>query len=490
MEFSSLIFLYLFLPIFFIPFFLLRKQAQNICLLLASLVFYAWGESQYVAVLAVSATMNYLLGAAVDKASEQRVRKGLFILSLIFNIGLLFYFKYANFLLNTLGASPLPIHQPLGISFFTFQAISYSVDIYRRTVSHDRSPVRFGTYMTFFPKLLMGPIVPYHNLSKQIAGRELSLDDFAEGVKRFILGLGKKALIADSLAKTANQAFAIPAGEHTAGVAWLGVLFYTLQIYFDFSGYTDMAIGLGRMLGFRLPENFNYPYLADSIKDFWARWHISLANWLRDYLFLPAAYSLLRRIKQDRVLNIKAENWSYYAATFLTFLICGLWHGAAWTFILWGAYYGLLLIIEHAGLRKFIKKKLPPLRYPLTLFLIMMGWVLFRSPDLPYAFRYFAAMFGFGTGDSAIYYTAYYLDSQVVFFLVIAIVGSFPVFPFAARKFAALRETLQARGRRGLNLTLDAGYGLIYNLYLLFVLFTATMSMVSGTYTPFIYFRF
>lgn len=492
MELSSLIFVFLFLPIFLLLFFILRQTAHNSFLLIASLVFYAWGESEYILVLLVSVTVNYLLGLLMDKTDGKRSRKTVFLAAVIFNLGLLIYFKYTYFILDNLGLAGSfgSIHLPMGISFFTFQALSYIIDIYRKTVPNDRDPIRFGLYMTFFPKLITGPITPYHNLSKQITHRVLNLDDFAEGVKRFIFGLGKKVLIADTVARTADHVFAVPVEQQTAGLAWLGVLSYGLQIYFDFSGYTDMAIGTARMFGFKLPENFNYPYIADSIKDFWTRWHISLAHWLRDYLFLPIAYAVMRRIKQDRLLRVKVEHWSYTISAFTTFLLCGLWHGAAWTFMLWGVFYGVLLIIEHLGLRKFLKRKPRAVRIFYTQFMVMMGWVFFRSDGLGYAWGYFKAMFGFGGGDGRVYYPALYMDPEIALFMVIGILGCLPLFPALKKWFGNLKSRWETGKRKFPLFLLNSVYTVMYTVYLTAVLSTAAMYLAAGTYKPFIYARF
>jgi alginate O-acetyltransferase complex protein AlgI len=492
MEFSSLIFLFLFLPVFFAFFFLLQKKAHNSFLLFASLVFYAWGEGEYVLLLLVSIVGNYILGLLIDKTNGKSLKKTIFLIAVLFNLSLLIYFKYTNFILDNLDmtGSIKPIHLPIGISFFTFQALSYIIDIYRKTLPIDKNPVNFGLYMALFPKLIIGPITPYHNLSRQIQGREIHLDDFAEGVKRFIMGLGKKVLIADTVAKTANQVFSIPAEHQTAGLAWLGIISYTLQIYFDFSGYSDMAIGIGRMCGFKFLENFNYPYIAKSIKEFWTRWHISLAKWLRDYLFLPTAYVMLRKIKPDRVLRIKAENWSYSISAFSTFLLCGIWHGANWTFFIWGAFYGILLVIEHAGLRKFLKRRLPYLRIPFTQLMVIIAWVFFRSDNLAYAFEYLKAMFGFGTGSGTVYYTSLYLNAEVVVFIVIGIIGSLPLFPQLKKWFDGITKRRETQKEKSIRHLLKTSYALVYTLYLTFVLLTCAMFMTAGTYNPFIYFRF
>lgn len=301
MEFSSLVFLFIFFPFFLLLFFTLKNGARNSFLLLASLIFYTWGEGAFVFLLVLSIVVNYFFGLLIDIIRQRGIRRFVFILSVTFNIGFLIYFKYTLFLLENLKMPGVlgSIHLPIGISFFTFQALSFVIDIYRKTVFMDKNPLNFAVYMALFPKLITGPITPYRDLKHQIQkkSRQITLEGFAEGVKRFIIGLGKKVLIANSLAIPANGIFAIPAADQTFELTWLGIIFYTLQIYFDFSGYTDMAIGIGRMCGFTFLENFNYPYIASSIKDFWRRWHISLAKWLRDYLFLPIAYGVSKKIK-------------------------------------------------------------------------------------------------------------------------------------------------------------------------------------------------
>jgi alginate O-acetyltransferase complex protein AlgI len=446
-------------------------------------VFYAWGEGVFALVLIVSITVNYLLGRLVDRIEAGGLKKIIFLFAVVFNLGLLVYYKYWAFILENLGVSgggeP---HLPVGISFFTFQALSFIIDIYRKTVSMDGGVLNFSLYMALFPKLITGPITPYHNLREQIKEtRRIDLDDMAEGVKRLVFGLSKKMLVADTLAVPANAVFSVPAGHQTAGLAWLGLICYTLQIYFDFSGYTDMAIGIGRMVGYKLPENFNYPYIAKSIKEFWRRWHISLAHWLRDYLFLPIAYAVSRKIKEPRLLGIKAENWAYFIGAFVTFLLCGIWHGAAWTFFLWGAYYGVLLIIEHAGLGKKMKRKWPgPLQLLYCQLLVMVGWVFFRSPDIGYAFEYLKAMAGFGGGDHSVYYPALYINAKVIAFMIIGILGAVPLFP-------ALNKWYD--GQKGKTL-FQRGYVILYNVYLAVLLLASAMAMAGGTYKPFIYFRF
>jgi alginate O-acetyltransferase complex protein AlgI len=315
--------------------------------------------------------------------------------------------------------------------------------------------------------------------------------DFAAGARRFVLGLAKKQLIADPMAATANSIFAVPASGLTAGLAWLGLIAYTLQIYFDFSSYTDMALGLGRMLGLRLPENFNYPYSSKSIQEFWKRWHMSLSQWLQYYLFLPIAYAVSRRIKGDRFLRVRADYWAYGCGAMVTFLLCGLWHGASWTFIAWGAYHGLFLVVEQAGLGKLLKKHLPPAaRWAYAQLLVMVGWVIFRSLTLAAAGAYLGALFGFGEGDSVAYYPGLYINGQVLAALSAGIIGSFPVVPALARARERFMAALRARAGRLPRVLFTIGEAVFDNVLIAVLFLGAVLALIGGTFHPFIYARF
>jgi alginate O-acetyltransferase complex protein AlgI len=306
----------------------------------------------------------------------------------------------------------------------------------------------------------------------------------SEGIRRFIIGLGKKALLADTLAKTVDQIFAVPVSGLSGGLSWLGAVCYSLQIFLDFSGYSDMAIGLGRMFGFTFMENFNYPYMARSIKDFWNRWHISLSSWLRDFLFLPLAYAISRRIPSARLLGIRAEAWSYYPAMFLTMLLCGLWHGPAWTYIAWGAFHGTFIMLERFILGRRLKRLWPPLQNAYGLVIIACGWILFRAVDLAHAAAVWKAMFGFGRGQG--YHPAAYLDNKTLFFLLLGLLAAFPVLPALRRGF----ENLSARSNRAFVPWLQTGASLLTHVFLLAVLLASVMELAMANYNPFIYFRF
>jgi alginate O-acetyltransferase complex protein AlgI len=496
MEFSSLIFIFQFLPLFLLLFYTVKKEARALILALTGLLFYFWGEGGFVLFLLGSILVNYLLGLWIGRFRKKSLASVGFIMGLVLNIGWLAFFKYTHFLFDNLNplfkglglptVSLSPIHLPIGISFITFQALSYIIDIYRERSPVERRLVKVAAYLGSFPKLVMGPITPYHKLHSQLQRIDIDITGFSEGSRRFMIGLGKKILIADKLAPAANQVFAIPASQQTIGLAWLGIICFTLQIYFDFSGYSDMAIGLGRMCGLTLVENFNFPYVASSIKDFWRRWHISLAHWLRDYLFLPIAYSVSRKIKSQRLMGVKAENWAYYLGSFVTMTLCGLWHGANWTFVLWGTLYGLLLILEHAGWGKVLKRMSWPWRILYTQLMVVIAWVFFRSDNLAYALQYLKAMFGFGSGNGLAYYPSLYLDGEVLFFGLIGILFSTP-FP---GRIKTVLDRAVSNLTGSLRACIQPAVRMLAAIVLLGVFILSIMEMASGTYNPFIYFRF
>jgi len=496
MIFSTLSFLFLFLPLILLAALFLKKEAQNFLLLLASLFFYAWGEGALVFLLLASALLNHLFGLAISAGRSARQRKITLVCSLVFNLGLLAVFKYAAFfaanlepLLRAIGRPPwkitaLPL--PMGISFFTFMAIAYLVEVYNRSCPAEKNFLHTALFITFFPTVLAGPINRYSRLKAQMSGRQISPELLAAGVRRFIVGLGKKALLADTLAKTADQVFATPGSGLTSGLAWLGAICYTLQIFLDFSGYSDMAIGLGRMFGFTFMENFNYPYLARSIRDFWNRWHISLSSWLRDFIFLPLAYAISRRITPARLLGIRAESWSYYPAMLVTMLLCGLWHGAAWTFIAWGAYHGVFIMLERFALARLLQRLWQPLQNAYGLLIVSCGWVLFRAVDLSHAAAYWRAMFGFGRSQGQGYFPASYLDNKTLFILLVSLLAAFPVLPVIQRGY----EKIMARANGFLRTGLQSGCLLLTHVFLLIVLLASAMELAMAKYNPFIYFRF
>ena len=454
MVFSSMTFLICALPLALAVYYLLPRGARNGWLLAFSLVFYAWGEPLFLLLMLGSITFNYACGLALERLRKPAERKGLLALTLIVNLGALFVFKYLSVCLKWLGlGGNLPaLALPLGISFYTFQALSYTIDVYRGDVPAQHSWAKLALYISFFPQLIAGPIVRYDAIAPQLKARRETLTGFWRGLTRFAVGLGKKVLIANAVAAVADEAFSTPG--LAAGSAWLGAVAYALQILFDFSGYSDMAIGLGGMFGFTFPENFNAPYAAVTIRDFWRRWHISLSTWFRDYLYIPLGGS--RRGKARHILNL-----------LIVFLLTGIWHGAGATFLVWGLYYGILSALsvmlnykpaERAGLRA--------LQRAVTLLLVLVGWVVFRAETLGGAAAYLAGMV---SGGSRLLYS---LTPRA---LCAMLAGAF----FASALPRRVADALPVRAREWLNVIAVPA-----------LLALCLLSLASGAYNPFIYFRF
>jgi alginate O-acetyltransferase complex protein AlgI len=481
MLFSAPIFLFLFLPVLLALHFFSPRWLRNLLLLTASLLFYVWGEKTYVVVLLVSITLNYGFGLCLDRLDGPRGRRWAIALAVVANLGLLATFKYAvflienlNVLLASLHAHPLlvpKIHLPLGISFFTFHALSYVIDVYRREVQAMKNPITFALYVSFFPQSIAGPIVRYSDLAAQLVRRTINRESFAEGTRRFIFGLSKKMLIANTLAVPADAIFGQPAEALTAGLAWLGIVCYTLQIYFDFSGYSDMAIGLAKMFGFDFKENFNYPYVSRSITEFWRRWHVSLSSWFRDYLYIPLGGN-------------RHGTARTYFNLLTVFFLCGLWHGASWAFVCWGLYHGGFLVLERMKLGRWLDALPTPLRHGYALLVIMVGWVFFRANTFAQALGFVTALAGMGTATSVEYVPAVYLQLDVVLALLAGIVGSTPVLAWL-RGFR-YASNLRPRLARALEAAF-AGASVATHAVLLLA---SAMMLAAGTYNPFIYFRF
>jgi alginate O-acetyltransferase complex protein AlgI len=477
MVFASPVFLFLFLPTTLAAYYIAPVRWRNGVLLVASLVFYAWGEAVYLPLVLASVAFNYAIGSAIGRTEAARARKRWLIFGVVGNLAALAVFKYANFTVanvNTLAPilamTPVAlaaIPLPLGISFFTFHAISYVVDVYKRNASHERNLPRFALYILLFPQLIAGPIIRWRDIAAQLPARAQRIADLSYGVRRFVVGLGKKVIIANTLGQVADQIFALPVAELTTPLAWLGIICYTLQIYFDFSGYSDMAIGLMRMFGFRILENFNYPYIARSIREFWRRWHISLSNWFRDYLYVPLGG------------NRRGERRAYTNLV-IVFLLCGLWHGASWPFVLWGAWHGLFLVAERAGLDRLLAR-MPWLAHVYTLLVVMGGWVLFRSDTLSQALPFYAALLGQAEGDALRHPLAEYVNGFVAVTLAAGVLFSTPL----ARSLGRLRDSFAIRSRAAASIALT-----VDTAWLFAVFFAACAFLAAGTYNPFIYFRF
>jgi len=481
LVFSTPIFLFGFLPIVLLLYYLCPGKFKNLCLLIASLLFYAWGETFYVAIMLVSIAANYLIGRGIHSAQIKHLRqrriKVILFVGLVINIGILSIFKYANFLVENLNVvlanfdvAPIdldPIHLPLGISFFTFQAISYLVDIYRGQTNPQKRITDLALYIAMFPQLIAGPIVRYQTVANQIAQRDHSVNLFAEGVTRFIYGLAKKVLIANTLGEVADHIFSLPTEELSLPLAWVGVLAYSFQIYFDFSGYSDMAIGLGKMFGFRFLENFNYPYVSQSLREFWRRWHISLSTWFRDYVYISLGGN---RVGITRTyLNLS-----------LVFFLTGVWHGASWNFIIWGMLHGLFLALEHAGFSNILARLWAPIRHIYVLLLVMIGWVFFRAETLADATSYLSAMFNIKQlGIAAL---EQFQINEIIAASIFALMLSCPVFPWFKKRYA---NTECATG-----LQFNILHALLTTLPLMLLFYLSILKIAASTYDPFIYFRF
>ncbi len=435
---------------------------------MASLIFYAWGEPIYILIMLFSTVFDYANGLAIDKYRERKsITRAILINSLVVNLGILAFFKYSGFIISNINGllnlnialRNLPL--PLGISFYTFQTLSYTIDVYLDKVEVQRNIISFGTYVTMFPQLVAGPIVRYTEIAKELDERVENLNLFGEGAELFIIGLSKKVLLANNIGLLWDTVKATPMVEVSILSAWLGILAFTFQIYFDFSGYSDMALGLGKMFGFNFIKNFDYPYTSKSVTEFWRRWHISLGSWFREYVYIPLGGNRNGKLKQYRNLIIV---W------FLT----GLWHGANWNFILWGLYYGAFLIVEKMFLLKWFENKPNFIKRLYTIVVVIVGWVLFEFENLPLGLTFVKTMFGFGKktliDDDAIYY----LYTNVLLFVILIISST----PIIKRLFIRLKEKM------------NIGESILIPIAYMFLMFLCTAYLVNETYNPFLYFRF
>lgn len=467
MLFSSITFLYYFLPAVLIIYFLTPKKGKNLVLLISSFIFYGWGEPVYILFMALSIIVQYILGLLIEKHQDKSLAKFWLVLSICFSIGLLGYFKYTDFFIANFNAatglsvSLLKIALPVGISFYTFQILSYTIDVYRKNARAQRNIIDLATYIALFPQLIAGPIVRYVDVDKELKNRTHSVENFKNGLFRFIIGLAKKVLIANSLGELCSIFNKSP--ENSVLFYWMYAISFTLQIYFDFSGYSDMAIGLGKILGFNFLENFNYPFISKSITDFWRRWHMSLGSWFRDYLYIPLGGN---RVSKARwLLNI-----------FIVWMLTGFWHGADWNFILWGLLFAVMLIIEKLWLEKFLKKIPAFFSHIYVLLIVVLSFVIFDASSLNEAMEHIGSMFGFNNHALIDVLSVYYLKSYALIF-VLAIVGSTPLI----KRFV---ENLKLRDSvKKVILILEP---IVAIILLIFV----TAYLVDSSFNPFLYFRF
>ncbi len=475
MVFSSLIFLYIFLPLCVLTYFLFPQiKAKNAVLIIFSLLFYAWGEPIYVLLMIFASFVNYLFGRILGRCEDPQKRKWLLALCVVIDLSSLVYFKYAGFFVdvfNSIFSTSIAfpkVVMPIGISFFTFQALSYTLDVYRGQVGVQRSFWRFLMYVSMFPQLIAGPIVRYSEIETQIESRHTTMEDAFYGAFRFFVGLGKKVLLANYAGKAASLLLDINLASATVAGTWFGVLMFALEIYFDFSGYSDMAIGMGRIFGFRFNENFNLPYIANSITDFWRRWHISLSSFFRDYVYIPLGGN-----RKHQILNLLVV-WS----------LTGFWHGANWNFILWGLYFFVLLVIEKS-MRKVLEKIPNAIKIPITLFFVLMGWTLFYFTDLNRLVQVLRIMFGFG-GVQPYAETVGITMMNNLLLLVVCIIGCTPLPRLLGKCYTALCHPEEGRGAPAVKAT---GAVLVF-LFNMAVLFMTTASLAGSSYNPFLYFRF
>lgn len=466
MVFSSTIFLCVYLPLVLLGYYICPKKGRNLFLLIASLVFYAWGEPKYVFLMIFSILVNYIFGRLMDKHRENKKRlKLMLVLSVVIDIGLLSVFKYTDFIITNVNAifganfDLLNIALPIGISFYTFQAMSYTIDVYRDDVRVQKNLIDFGMYITMFPQLIAGPIVRYADVQDQLADRSVTTADFSEGIMRFVVGLGKKVLLANQMGAVWSDIYAL-GGDVSALMAWTGAIAYTFQIYFDFSGYSDMAIGLGRMFGFKFPENFRYPYQSVSITDFWRRWHITLSTWFKEYLYIPLGGN--RRGLTRQALNLLIV-WS----------LTGFWHGAGWNFVLWGLYYFVILFIEKLFLLKALDKLPKFFRHVYALLLIIIGWVIFASDDVSVLLPFLGSMFGANGAIGGM--DVYTLLTKAVLLIICCIAST----ELPKKLFLSAAGAMNEKAAFTLK-----------SVLMIALLALSMILLIGDSYNPFLYFRF
>ena len=470
MIFNSMMFLWIFLPIILVLYYIVPNKLKNLFLMLISLVVYAWGSLESLTVLLTSIVVNYFIGILINAQKKNRLKKIFFGAGMLFNIGILCYYKYSNFFISTackiLGNTTfnmIDILIPVGISYFTFSSMSYLFDIYRQEAKVQKNPINLALYISFFPKVMMGPIESYKDFEVFINEKDLSIDNMADGIKRFVYGLSKKVIIANSMAVIADTIFDSDISMITTRIAWIGSLCYTIQIYFDFSGYSDMAIGLSKMLGFNLKENFDLPYNSQSITEYWRRWHISLSTWFKNYLYIPLGGN-------------RKGNFRTYLNLFIVFLVTGLWHGASWNFIVWGVYNGLFMVVERIFLKKILdKNKFKIINHIYTLLVVITSWIYFRISDINKAVEYVRIMFTKTTllPEKMVYLSNVLTTSNLIIFVIGIIFAG--IVPALYRKTSKLKNIYEV---------------FIEPIIIVTLFLMSIMYIVNGTYNSFIYMNF
>lgn len=458
MVFSSILFIFRFLPIALILYFVTPKKYRNLTLLLLSLIFYSWGEAKYFVIMLASIFVDFFVSKSIERHRENRkITIPLLLISIFFNLGMLFFFKYFNFFIDNvnlllgLNITHVAITLPLGISFYTFQTMSYTIDVFTGKVRAENNIIDFGAFVCLFPQLIAGPIVKYTDINKELKERKVDITSIEQGVETFILGLGKKVLIANNIGALWTEIEGINFLTLSTPLAWMGIVAFALQIYFDFSGYSSMAIGLGKILGFNFPENFNYPYIARSMTEFWRRWHITLGSWFREYVYIPLGGN-------------KVKRYRLYINLFIVWFLTGFWHGASYNFILWGIFFFVLIAIEKAGLIKLLNKH-KFFAHLYVIFFLLVGWALFAIPDMKELGNYLSTMFIYRGGNQWVYYLRNYLGT-----FIIALLFSTPLIEVAYKKYIKNKY--------------------VNTVVILAIFFLSIAYLVDATYNPFLYFRF
>lgn len=465
MVFSSVVFLFFFLPFVLLCYYLVPSKGRNLILFILSLLFYAWGEPIYILLMIFSTIIDYINGLLIERwRNKPSWSFSVLVVSLCVNLCVLGFFKYSDFLIENMNGilgtnvALLALPLPIGISFYTFQTMSYTIDVYRGEVKAQRDFLAFGTYVSLFPQLIAGPIVKYRDIDNQLTSRHETIALFSEGIKRFSIGIGKKVLLANNIGYLWNEIQGGNAGEMSIALAWLGIVAFAFQIYFDFSGYSDMAIGLAHMFGFTFPENFRYPYISRSITEFWRRWHISLGSWFREYVYIPLGGNRVSRLRL--VQNI-----------LVVWMLTGIWHGASWNFLFWGLYFGILLLIEKLWLLKWLRHRSLFIQHTYTILTILFGWVLFAFENIGEGVAYIKMMFGFGQVPIWNNTFLYYFHTNVTL-LVILIIASTPVLPWIEGKVQGVWISISGR------------------IALFGILLLSVAYLIDSTFNPFLYFRF
>ena len=478
MIFSSTLFLFIFLPVTLLLYYIIPKRyltAKNILLLFASLLFYGWGEPIFIFVMIVSICANHVFGYMIDKVKENKSHKRIaLIIAVVFNVGLLGYYKYFNFFTDNINwifktNFTSNIALPIGISFYTFQIMSYVLDVYFGNVEPQEKLWNLALYISFFPQLIAGPIVRYIDIAAQLENRKHNIDNIAAGVQRFIIGLSKKILIANQVSVFADRAF--NTSSPTSAMAWVGIICYALQIYFDFSGYSDMAIGMGKMFGFEFLENFDYPYISSTVQVFWRRWHISLSSWFKDYLYIPLGGNRKGALRT-------------YINLLIVFTVTGLWHGASWSFVIWGLYHGIFLMVERGAWGKILKKLPKAVTWVYTMLVVLIGWVFFRAETLGKAFEYLKCMFNFSTGGLSI--TLANMNIIILGALLLGMLFSAPILPYIKKQLFDGKNHFECANLSPVKQAASwASIAGCLGLLLLSVIF-----LTGSDFNPFLYFRF